>query len=150
MSTYWGYKCKDCNVSSEHWFNHGDDYLNALVAVREDLEQVMKRLEKWIGWRIDISHMNVDEENPLEFLQQHKGHNIVLENEYGDLKELTEVIMKHYSEYETIDEFREFVKKNPKHLLCSPWKQMLEDMDLGQEYDVDDFIEEGEYHENGH
>lgn len=91
MSTYWGYKCKDCDVSSEYWLNHGDDYLNVLAVTWQELEKAMKPLEKWRGWRIDISHFNTEDEDPVDFLQQHEGHNIVLENEYGNIKELQDV-----------------------------------------------------------
>lgn len=49
----------------------------------------------------------------------------------------------------TMGDIRQFIQDNPGHKVSTPWKQMLEEMEADPEgltqYDLDDFLEEGEY-----
>jgi hypothetical protein len=34
MSTYWGYRCLDCDKETDTWINHGETALNEYFEVR--------------------------------------------------------------------------------------------------------------------
>lgn len=56
--------------------------------------------------------------------------------------------MEHETlEIESVEDARAFVAKKPHHRISLAWQQMLEEMDdYGEEFTVDDFIQEAEYH----
>lgn len=84
MSTSWGYHCATCNVSTEHWWNHGDDQLR-LIAQNWALIKPVYELTQTTMWRIEIKVMDwYDNPDPLGFLAEHHDHQVLLENEYGD------------------------------------------------------------------
>ena len=82
MSTYWGYYCRTCDIASDHWHNHGDDMLtefyNAWHALR-GMRLVwcsVSTLARWADLEMSI------------FLGEHAGHDIALQSEYGDAKDI--------------------------------------------------------------
>ncbi len=83
MSEHWGYYSKTKNESSEHWFNHGEKDLIELYEHREVLAKITSLL---IHVDINIGHQGSD---PLDWLIEHSGEEIWLENEYGDRKPIT-------------------------------------------------------------
>jgi hypothetical protein len=88
VSTYWGYVCEshDPPLASEHWFNHGEDTLAALVrAVRNG------------SWPVDeidepapVDHMGYATSAPVRWLREHPRCTIALHNEYGATKPIEE------------------------------------------------------------
>jgi len=87
MSTHWGYKCEDCGVSSEHYLNHGEATLRQVYSLGSVLSDARDKCSMLDIHVMGTAHYDVD---PIEFLAMHKGHNIVLENEYGDIAKATE------------------------------------------------------------
>jgi hypothetical protein len=85
MSTYWGYYCKDCKKETDHWINHGEEVLTVLKKHEKILNTAVKESDGWI--EIHLMGFDIDDDYPLEWLEKHRGHNIVLKNEYGDEKE---------------------------------------------------------------
>lgn len=82
MSTYWGYICRTCNVASAHWHNHGDDVLVEFHHAWHALRDMELRLvgvatdSNWVDWDMAI------------FLEEHEGHDIALESEYNEVKDI--------------------------------------------------------------
>jgi len=85
MSTHWGYKCLDCGVSSDHYLNHGESTLQQVYHLGVSLHEARQKCPL-----IDIRVLGADFEDvdPIDFLAEHQGHVIVLENEYGDFKKI--------------------------------------------------------------
>lgn len=82
MSTYWGYKCIDCDQeSSDEWFNHGDEKLTACVELWEHIKIINNSM--WLS--VELLGGNYD---VFQFLEQHEGHDIKLHNEYGHIKDI--------------------------------------------------------------
>ena len=82
MSTYWGYYCRTCNVASDHWHNHGEELLTEFY----DVWHVVKELQPaWIEVR---THSQWADLEMTTFLEDHKGHGIALQSEYGDVKDM--------------------------------------------------------------
>lgn len=79
MSTYWGYHCRTCNDSTENAYNHGDDLLANLHASRYLIQKV-KEIDKWLEVRILADHYGI-----LDFLMEHKDHDMAIKNEYGQV-----------------------------------------------------------------
>ena len=88
MSTYWGYCCKTCDTETEHWFNHGEDQLNEYITARKVIEQSGYEFY-WASLSVLGGDWALGEMD--EFLNQHKGHEIALKSEYGDIVDLLEV-----------------------------------------------------------
>lgn len=81
MSTYWGYHCKTCDKNSDHWFNHGERQLEEFFIAKTIID---KHNFKWIELNT-LSGRNAGDMH--EFLDNHRGHDICLHSEYGDIKE---------------------------------------------------------------
>lgn len=89
MSTYWGLRCEQCGVDSPTWFNHGDDFLRELVKQWPTLIRPLLNATNLGGklWRLELRMMGYCEDpTPLEFLEEHDGHPIALQNEYGKVE----------------------------------------------------------------
>lgn len=86
MSTYWGYKCIDCNEESDHWLSHGEDTLREVynLYIILDLKKYENRLVR-VTLQFHLSRYFTAE--IMAFLSEHSSHNMVLHSEYG--KELT-------------------------------------------------------------
>jgi hypothetical protein len=85
MSTHWGYRCEMCGTDSDHWYNHGDG----------DLAEIYHQWPKLRGihdlfltahWRLQLQCGDAYAAEVLNFLAAHDGHEIVLSNEYGNVK----------------------------------------------------------------
>lgn len=90
MSTYWGYLCRDDGDASPCWLNRGQDVLRGIAAAWPHIKAL--READTAGY-IDVSVMGGRgwaEPSPIEWLQAHDGHTIVLESEYGDEAPLAE------------------------------------------------------------
>lgn len=80
MSTYWGYRCNDCDINSDTWFNHGEQKLTEIAEAW--------RITEALAWQ----HVRVGTEFGFGgywfeiegFLESHGAHDIILRNEYGD------------------------------------------------------------------
>jgi len=83
MSHKWGYYCIDCGVRGEDMINHGNGQL----------------IEYAIAWRLIYSHnpplpsVSLESETRASlgmscFMEEHVGHNICIESEYGERLEI--------------------------------------------------------------
>jgi hypothetical protein len=91
VSTCWGYRCETCKVESDHWYNRGNDFLQCLLENIGAVNEFQKAFADFIDWRIEITFPGGYGSEPLDFLRNHEGHNIIIKNEYGeDLAEWTE------------------------------------------------------------
>ncbi len=79
MSTYWGYHCRTCHDSSDHWVNHGDAQLAALW----DLRHCVATLHGNAGGTVEVELLGHGAA-PAAWVVAHWQHDVVLENEYGD------------------------------------------------------------------
>jgi len=90
MSTRWGYKCETCNEESPHWWNHADEELAVIAKQWPTIKPVYELFQKRDIWHIRFTFPDLyDHPDPLDFLDTHDGHVIVLHNEYNDTKALT-------------------------------------------------------------
>lgn len=83
MSTYWGYRCEDCNADSETWLNHGEEKLGEYVKAYRLFE---KQNFQWIDIHIPGESWATGEMEA--FLDNHKEHHLVLLSEYRQTKAL--------------------------------------------------------------
>lgn len=92
MSTNWGYHCATCDVSTAHWWNHGDEQLTVLAQHWSQIKPLYDLTQGNLLWRIEILVVDwYDAPNPLTFLSEHSEHHMMLENEYGDREEMPKV-----------------------------------------------------------
>lgn len=96
MSIYWGYYCRDCEVASEdHWINHGERALAEYKKAREALADFdfywIEVAPLGYGWAAG---------EMAEFLDKHRGHDVALQDEYGNVKDLpaVQVMVRHEME----------------------------------------------------
>src|ERR1044072_5819380 len=83
MSTYWGYACKshDPPLVSEHWLNHGDDFLRTIY---EDRAQWLERHDADDNYGgIEVEYRGYGRRGIIEWLAEHRSCKVVLHNEYG-------------------------------------------------------------------
>jgi hypothetical protein len=82
MSTYWGYYCRNCDEASDHWHNHGDELLVEFY----DAWHVVKAMNPvWI--HVGTTSSWADLEMSV-FLEDHMGHDVALQSEYGDVRDI--------------------------------------------------------------
>lgn len=95
MSTDYGLHCKDCNKSTfyggdfdTHW-----ELILQIWKARETLAKVnglIRQLEKLpidsIEVRVSLDYGNSWPTQLFKFLEKHQGHNILILDEYGNLK----------------------------------------------------------------
>ena len=87
MSTAWGYRCKTCCVDSPTWFNHGQELLCEAVARWPEIKAI--RSASFQHFMCDLEpyayQEHFDNEPTLwQFLEAHDGHDLMLQNEYGE------------------------------------------------------------------
>jgi hypothetical protein len=93
MSTYWGYHCRTCHVSSASWINHGDDQLATLW----ELRHCVTTLHNAAGGMIEVEIIGFGTA-PAWWVQTHWQHDVVLENEYGDRKDIQGNDARNYAD----------------------------------------------------
>lgn len=80
-----GYYCRTCNEASEHWHNHGDgmlaEFFRASHAVNtlDPIWVIVRTVDGWADSQMSI------------FLAEHDGHDIALQSEYGDVRDMPAV-----------------------------------------------------------
>lgn len=79
MSTYWGYHCRTDDATSECWINHGDETLASVLKAWPQIKAVREIADWYVEIRVLGGHDEL-----LPWLDEHDGHEIELENEYGD------------------------------------------------------------------
>jgi len=67
------------------WLNHGDEPLREIYLIAPELIKLLGKL-KTIGSEIRFTGVETHETDPIEWLSEHEGHNIVLIDEYGRKK----------------------------------------------------------------
>ena len=82
MSTYYGYRCLKCSVSSEHWFNHGEAQLKEVLDNWLAVKQI--RETNWI--EIEILGCRGSSDEVFRFVEKHFEHGLLIEDEYGKIK----------------------------------------------------------------
>lgn len=83
MSEYMGYYCRTCAVASEHWHNHGDAMLSEFYHAKRCLMgSIWVVLGTLARWPDTMMHT---------FLEEHDGHDIALQSEYGDVRDIIPV-----------------------------------------------------------
>ena len=101
MSTYWGYCCRDCKIETDKWLNRGE-------AALSELFQATKILD---GYEFGHAEAGIYDygwiaEEVREFIDDHLTHDVVLKNEYGDIKEIEKPkrrdTEKHTTSYKAI------------------------------------------------
>ena len=85
MSTYWGFYCRDCDVETTHWLNHGRPQLREYIKARKAISTAGIEL---FHTELVISGAAWFDGEIEEFYDAHKEHDFVLKNEYGDTEEL--------------------------------------------------------------
>lgn len=102
MSTYWGYRCisHDPPLESEHWFNHGEDVLiDAYLKVRAGTwPMVPDRLFPGEFEPALVVHRSYETAEPHAWLTDHPRCEVVLANEYGDVRAIGETITSGVAE----------------------------------------------------
>lgn len=90
MSTSWGYKCTSCaDEYSPTWFNTSRcDLLVAMIPLAEHFSAILFNIvySDWISEETMLMRI-YDHPTPERWLANHKGHDIVVVNEYGDIYE---------------------------------------------------------------
>lgn len=84
MSTYWGYRCETCHVDSDMYWNHGENILRKLAVIAPALHDLCE-----LSGYVDVLIHSRSSEDPIEWLTKHKGHSIVLLNEYDTTEPIT-------------------------------------------------------------
>lgn len=106
MSTYWGYRCVDCNENSPAWFNHGESILREIAEFWDHIREIRRSRSLYVSTQ-DPAH----DTEPIEFFDAHSGHRVVLRNEYGDTVPLItperEAELRYYAEREKISNINE-------------------------------------------
>ena len=79
MSCFWSIACEGCHT----WIfdlNHGSGLLQDILAKRSEIEATSPELIKLLAqaYNVDDSMKDV-----FQFFQSHKGHPLVIEDEYG-------------------------------------------------------------------
>lgn len=91
MSVYWKYRCETCDEELDFSLNHGEGFLTALYRHRDIFIKALELTQKDPHlWRIEVRTGPEYGESPIEFLGIHAGHRIVLHNEYGQSKPVSE------------------------------------------------------------
>lgn len=89
MSTHWGFTCKTCEEYSSTWINHGEEMLREFFKIAPKLNKILSETDLDIEFNIMGFGWNKDfVSDALQFLAFHKGHQISLRNEYGDVEPL--------------------------------------------------------------
>jgi len=85
MSCHWDLHCLTCNEGlGVHW-NHGDDELRTILAKREILADI-GALSKKLGFGpLRSEGPNWNNEFDIGWFDTHRGHDIRLRSEYGDI-----------------------------------------------------------------
>lgn len=85
MSTHWGYKCKTCGTTSECTGNHVTDILIDGYQNRHTIQKLRQH-----SWHVECKFEYGPYGDELQFLCDHKDHELCLYNEYGETCELPE------------------------------------------------------------
>ncbi len=82
MSTYWTYKCNDCNLKCETSGNRQDKALLNILKLSKEFKTIRETDSESL---VEISVLCFDDSYMLiDFIIEHYGHNIVVQSEYGD------------------------------------------------------------------
>jgi hypothetical protein len=84
MSEIWYLKCLKCDERNNEGLDHGD---KTLLNVLEHVDDIRSTLGGDESGFLEISIIGMGTE-PITFLMEHygEGHDVVVENEYGDIK----------------------------------------------------------------
>lgn len=90
MSTYWGYHCATCDVSSAQIFNHGNDMLEALIGLYPLIRALREMAQSTDadGW-LEVGLMG-DTDEIFDFYLEHMPHGrlIVINEQFAYLRSL--------------------------------------------------------------
>jgi hypothetical protein len=88
MSTDYGYRCKQDGAVSETWFQNGEWLLRSIVKLWPAIKQI--REQNASGGYLEVSIMGYShcEYEVWEFLEQHEGHVLEIQDEYGRVTQL--------------------------------------------------------------
>ena len=76
MCTFWGYHCSTCGNSSPHWFGDG--------------QQLLKEMHEHAEERPNLKGPGLLWCSVMAYLAKHRGHQVCLESEFGELVPVTE------------------------------------------------------------
>lgn len=83
MSTCWGYYCEDCDKATGHNHNHGDDVLTEMALIFPKVKAILD--DPGRPWCLDVRFDPVSGGyDEMQFLNDHFGHRIGVESEYGE------------------------------------------------------------------
>lgn len=94
MSCEYGYHCKQCDVSSETWINHGKEILSAYAHFWPVIQQMHSVSSGYL--EVNINGYDWIMCQVWEFMEEHYKHAIELIDEYGKCEPL-----KQYAEGQT-------------------------------------------------
>jgi len=91
MSRAVGLRCKTCNQKSELCFNHGDNFIRAIVKMAPVLVAAWRTTQGGDLWRVEMTVMGDGGEcdDFLPFLAEHHEHKLEIWDEYGCAEPLT-------------------------------------------------------------
>lgn len=80
MSEYWGLRCKQCGIESEHDFNHGERVMQGLISAWPHIKAA-KAADK--SGYLEF-HLMGHDGSVIEFAEEHYEHGVEPCNEYGE------------------------------------------------------------------
>jgi hypothetical protein len=85
VSTYYGYYCASCREESDHWFNHGQNLLQTILALWPAVDALEKRAAALPeGWKfLNVQFADRFESDVRQFLAEHYGHDLKIKSEYA-------------------------------------------------------------------
>lgn len=86
MSVNWGYYCQACEVETDHWLDHSEEALRQYIIIRTLMKQSKQQFDR-LAVQVD-NHDWVARDAMAEFFDEHGDHDIVLKNEYDDIKQV--------------------------------------------------------------
>lgn len=89
MSTHWGYVCMshDPHLSSEHWFNHGEDVLRMVWEMMKagTWPKVPDEFSPEDWAYAPVVQRSYETMSPVYWLLEHPHCDVGMENEYGEV-----------------------------------------------------------------
>lgn len=85
MSTYWGYRCNDCDEEGERQINHD----NGTLANYTRAYALLVQHDCFDGWLELTCDIMISWGAAQEFLADHAGHHLQICSEYGERKEIS-------------------------------------------------------------
>lgn len=93
MSTNWGYVCltHEPHISSDHWFNHGEDFLEVIFILERNGQWPNKDKGPFRADPANVFFQGEWTDSPIRWLREHPHCAVRLQNEYNEEKDIHEL-----------------------------------------------------------